>query len=162
MAAAPGTLLLERQITILTPPARVIAAFFDPNDLAAWFGVARSVTLPRSLGPFALQWSEPTTTTTTAAEESQHGVDTLHGTVMDFDAARSLFVADVYWQPHDGDPVGPMALTVQAWPAEGPGTLLIVRQSAEDAGPRWQEYFAVMHRVWEHALERLKRHLEGR
>ena len=31
---------------------------------------------------------------------------------MDYQAGREMFVADAWWLPPDGDPIGPMALDV--------------------------------------------------
>ena len=54
-----------------------------------------------------------------------------------------------------------MALEVETRPIEdGRSTELLVRQSADDAGPRWQRYFAVMGDGWERALDSLRQHLE--
>jgi uncharacterized protein YndB with AHSA1/START domain len=149
-------LLIEQSVAVHASPARVIAAFFDPADLAQWWQVARSVTLPRPLGPYAVQWAP----TDFSDEVLGRLGGTLHGTVMDYKADTSFFLADAYWQPPDGDAIGPMALLVQAWPQEGPSTQLIVRQSAEDEGPRWQRYFLVMRGGWERALADLKRYVE--
>ena len=33
-------------------------------------------------------------------------------TVMEFKPGREFFLADAYWLPPDGDPIGPMALEV--------------------------------------------------
>ena len=34
----------------------MLAAFFDPADLAVWWEASRAVTLPCLLGPYAVQW----------------------------------------------------------------------------------------------------------
>ncbi len=154
--ARPG-LSLEQRIVIEATPARILAAFFDPEDLAAWWQATRSVTLPRPLGPYAVQW--PSTDFSDEVLGTLGG--TLHGTVMDHVAGTSFFLADTWWQPPDGDPVGPMALSVQVWPHEGPGTQLIVRLTGADEGPRWQRYFAIMNGGWARAIDDLRRHLEG-
>jgi hypothetical protein len=156
MAVRTG-LSLEQRTTIDAPPARVLDAFFDPSDLIVWWDVARSVTVARLLGPYAVEWA-PTEFTD---EVLGRLGGTLHGTVVHIQAGTSFDVANTYWHPPDGDPLGPMALQVQVWPDEGGCTLLIVRQTADDQGPRWQRYFALMSRGWERALASLKAHLEG-
>jgi hypothetical protein len=156
MATRTG-LSIDRRVTLDAPPARVLAAFFDPRDLAAWWDVARSVTVPQLLGPYAVEWAP----TEFADEMLGRLGGTLHGTVVDFQAGTSFDVANTLWHPPEGEPIGPMALQVQVWPADGPGTLLIVRQTGDDEGPRWQRYFTLMSGGWERALASLKAHLEG-
>ena len=36
-----------------------------------------------------------------------------HGTVMDYRSGSEFFIGDAYWQPPEGDPIGPMALEVR-------------------------------------------------
>jgi uncharacterized protein YndB with AHSA1/START domain len=150
-------LVLKRAYRIHAPPARVLAAFFDPDDLAAWWEVSRSVTLPRSLGPFAVQWPP----TEFMDEVLGRLGGTLHGTVIEYDAGVSCLIADLYWQPPSGDPLGPMALAIETRSVgDGWTTEVAVRQSADDDGPRWQRYFHVMAGGWDRALSALKAHLE--
>ena len=40
-------------------------------------------------------------------------------------------------------------------------TKLVVRQSAEDDGPRWRRYFEIVAAGWTQALGDLKQHLES-
>ena len=46
-------------ISLIASPARVMSAIFDPRALALWWQTTRSVTVPRVLGAYALEW-EPT------------------------------------------------------------------------------------------------------
>jgi len=163
MAASPlppeHGLVLQRAIRVHASPDRVMAAFFEPDDLAAWWEVSRSVTLPHPLGPFAVQWPP--------AEFIDEVLGrlggTLHGIVMDYDPSASCFVADLYWHPPHGDPVGPMALSIEARPVGDQGTTEVaIRQSADENGPRWERYFHVMGGVWDRALSALKAHVERR
>jgi uncharacterized protein YndB with AHSA1/START domain len=155
-ADEPG-LLIQRAVRIRATPARVLAAFFDPKDLASWWEVTHAVTVPRPLGPYAVQW--PPTSFTDEVLGRLGG--TLHGTVMDFREGTSFLLADVYYTPPDGAPIGPMAVEVQVRPLdEGRSTELAIRMSAEDEGPRWQRYFAVMGDGWDRAVEGLREHLE--
>ena len=59
-------------------------AFFDPGALGAWWQTARSVTTPRILGPYAVEWAP------TDFKDEMLGRlgGTFHGTVMDYKAAR--------------------------------------------------------------------------
>ena len=51
-----GALVIERAIQIRASPGRVLSAFFQPRDLAAWWGVSNAVTVARPLAPYAVQW----------------------------------------------------------------------------------------------------------
>jgi uncharacterized protein YndB with AHSA1/START domain len=157
MAQVDRTLEVVKTQVIRAMPARVLQAFFDPPDLAAWWQVVRSIAVPRPLGAYAVEWA-PTEFTDDLLGRLG---GTLHGTVMDYEPKRTLFIADAYWQPPEGDPIGPMALEIQCRPhGDIFHTLLTVRMSGEDDGPRWQRYFEIMTAGWERALADLQRHLE--
>ena len=47
----------EHAVLVNAAPTRVLAAFFDPHALATWWQVARSVTTPRALGVYAIEWA---------------------------------------------------------------------------------------------------------
>lgn len=147
----------EQTIVVQAPPDRVLHAFFDPYDLAKWWQVVRSVTIPRPLGTYAVEWAS------TGYRDDQLGRlgGAFHGTVMDFTAGTDFFVADAFWSPPEGEPIGPMAFEVRCLPAPGGATTLTVRQSAEDEGPRWRRYFEVVAAGWERALAELKQYLES-
>ena len=100
---------LDVTVTIQAPAPIVLKAFFDPDALHAWWQVLRSVTIPRPLGPYALEW----TPTDFRDEALGRFGGVFRGTVMQFDPAGGFFVADAYWLPPDGDPIGPMALEVR-------------------------------------------------
>lgn len=136
-------------------PISVVDAFFDPNALAIWWQVRRAVCTPKPLGGYAVEW-DPT--------EWRDDIlgrlgGALHGTVMEFKPGREFFLADVHWLPPDGDPIGPMAIeaTCSLHPN---GTLLHLRQSGSEDSPRWNRYYEVISRGWDHALESLKGYLE--
>src|SRR5207237_7132469 len=48
---------LDVTATIAAPPGTILRAFFDPEALHAWWQTARSVTSPRMLGPYAIEWA---------------------------------------------------------------------------------------------------------
>ena len=96
----------NHRLTIQAPAAAVLDVFFDPDALTAWWRVKRSLCLPRPLGVYAVEW-EPT--------EWQDDVfgplgGAFRGTVIEFKPGREFFLADLFWLPPDGEPVGPMAL----------------------------------------------------
>jgi hypothetical protein len=135
----------------------VLAAFFDADDLAAWWQVVRSVTVARPLGTFAVEWRS-----TDYRDEVLGPLGgAFHGMVMDYRAGSEFFVADAFWQPPEGEPIGPMALEVRCRPQGGAHvTRLTVRQTGDDDGPRWRRYFEVTSAGWQRALGELKNHLD--
>jgi uncharacterized protein YndB with AHSA1/START domain len=156
-APPAGSIQFDHSILIVAAPTRVMAAFFDPAALAAWWQAARSVTTPRALGVYAVEW-DPT----------QDRDDVLgrlggvfHGTVMEYFAGRELFVADAWWLPPDGDPLGPMSLEVSCM-EDGPACRLRVRQNGFEESPRWRRYYEVIGRGWQLSMVALKEYVEGR
>lgn len=83
----------------------------------------------------------------------------LHATVMEFKPGREFFLADTYWLPPDGDPVGPMALEATCSLQPG-GTLLQLRQSGYEDSVRWKRYYEVIAPGWSRALQSMKSYLE--
>src|SRR5262245_54482489 len=148
---------VEQTITIQASPERVLNAFFDPYDLTKWWQVVRSVTVPRPLGTYAVEWPS------TGYRDDQLGRlgGAFHGTVMEFQTGAEFFVADAFWSPPEGEPIGPMAFEVRCSPAADGGTTLTVRQSADDENARWRRYFEVVASGWQRALSDLKRYLES-
>jgi uncharacterized protein YndB with AHSA1/START domain len=145
----------EHSLLVECAPTRVMSAFFDPEALAAWWQASRSVTSARPLGVYAVEW-EPTA-------ESDDVLGRLggvfHGTVMEYLAGRELFVADAWWLPPDGDPLGPMALEVTC-AMDGPACRLRVRQSGFEDGPRWRRYHSVISHGWPSSLAALREYVE--
>jgi uncharacterized protein YndB with AHSA1/START domain len=154
---APPGLQVALKVIVQATPERVMSAFFDPRDLEHWWQAVRSVTVPRPLGMYAVEW-EPT--------EFRDEVlgrlgGALHGTVMDYRHGEEFFVADAFWSPPDGDPLGPMALVVSCAPQGSPHiTQLTVRQSGDADGARWERYFEIMAGGWGRALAELKDYLD--
>ena len=158
---------LDVTIVIAAPPGRVLKAFFEHAALTAWWQVVHSVTTPRTLGPYALEW-EPTSFRDDVLGRLG-GV--FRGTVMQFQPGRGFFVADAFWLPPDGDPIGPMALEVTCAPVgESRGVRLTpnstvatrvhVTQSGFEESVRWRRYYEVISSGWERALASLKALLE--
>ena len=44
-------------MVIAAPSALVLKAFFEADALGAWWQVVHSVTTPRALGPYAVEWA---------------------------------------------------------------------------------------------------------
>jgi uncharacterized protein YndB with AHSA1/START domain len=145
-------------LLIKAPPAAVLDAFFDPEALATWWEVSRAVCTPRPLGGYAVEW-EPTDWRDDVLGRLGGA---FHGTVMEFRPGREFFVADLYWVPPEGDPLGPMALEATCEP-HGDQALLHLRQSGYDpTSPRWVRYYDIVSVNWVAALGMLKKYLEDR
>ena len=134
--AHPRSQGLDVSLVIKSPPSRVLKAFFDADALGAWWQAARSVTTPRVLGAYAIEWSS------TDFEDDVLGRlgGVFRGTVMQFDPGRGFLVADAFWLPPDGDPIGPMALEVTCSPITSSGGVSL--PSAEIATGLMTEVFA--------------------
>jgi hypothetical protein len=150
---------VDISLDIRAMPRVVIEAFFDGAALEAWWPATRSVTTPRPLGPYAIEWS-----TETRDEVLGRFSGVLRGIVMHFEATRGFFVADVFWLPVIGAPVGPMALEIACRlgvTADGlPCTKVRVTQGGFEEGARWRRYYEVAQTEWQKQLESLKRWLE--
>lgn len=146
----------DHSLTIEAPAAAITDAFFDAGDLAAWWRVSRSLCIPRPLGSYAVEWE--------ATDWSDDVLGRLGGvfcgTVVEFASGREFFVADAYWLPPDGEPIGPMAFAVSCT-ALGPRVVTRVRQSGWDDSPRWTRYYEVLATNLTRALDDLKRHVEA-
>lgn len=145
----------DYSILIAAAPTRVLAAFFDPHALAIWWQAVRSVTTPRPMGVYAIEWAP--------APDADDVLGRLggvfHGRVMEYLPGRELFVADAWWLPPDGDPIGPMALEVSCR-MSGPVCRLQVRQTGFEETPRWRRYYAVIAAGWKSSLAALKEYSE--
>jgi uncharacterized protein YndB with AHSA1/START domain len=154
----------DHTLRIAAPAVRVIAAFFDARALTHWWDVRTSIATPRVLGAYTLEW--PTSDTTDDLLGRFGGV--LHGTVIDFQAGRGFLVADCYWLPPDGDPLGPMALEVTCSPADrkaarsdvAAAEVHVVQRGLDDDSPRWVRYYELLGAGWPPALEKMKAYLE--
>jgi hypothetical protein len=142
-------------VEIGASPEAAFAAFFSRDALRAWWGVVASITAPRPLGVYALEW--PRSDEIDPLLGPLGG--TFHGMVIDVRPGREFFLADAYWMPPEGDPVGPMALHV-TFDATSAGTRLRMQQSGCDDSPRWRRFYRVVGSSWSDALLRLKANLE--
>jgi len=156
---APAKPELNITVLIAAPAEVVLNAFFDPAALGAWWQVVRSVTTPRALGPYAIEWRP----TDFRDEILGRLGGVFRGTVMMFQPGEGFFVADGFWLPPDGDPIGPMAMEVTCTPVgenRSAATRLRVRQTGCDDSQRWRRYYEVIGFGWERALHSLKALLE--
>lgn len=147
----------DHSLTIEAPPARILDAFFDAGDLQVWWHAARSLCVPRPLGSYAIEWTP--TEWRDAVLGRMGGV--FHGTVIDFRPGHEFFVADAYWLPPDGEPIGPMAMAATCTSLGG-RVVLRVHQSGWDDSPRWKRYYELLAINLTQSLEELKLYAESR
>jgi hypothetical protein len=156
-AATPG---IDATADIKVTPRVVLESFFEAVLLRAWMGTIRSVTIPRVLGPYALEW--PTREEKDDVLGRLGGV--LRGTVLQVESTRGFSLTDVFWLPPFGHPVGPMALEVtcrMGVAADGePATKVRVVQSGFEESVRWRRYYEVAQAEWQKWLNSLRALLE--
>jgi uncharacterized protein YndB with AHSA1/START domain len=134
----------------------VFECFFKGEALVHWWQAARSVTTPVPFGVYAVEWA------TTPYRDEVLGPlgGVFHGTVVDVRPGQQFLVAECWWVPPEGAPLGPMALQVECR-AEGDGCRLHVRQEGYESSARWRRYYAVISRGWQMSLASLKRYVEA-
>ena len=113
----------EQSLTIAAPAHAVFASFFAPPALRAWWQTVRSYTTPVPIGVYAVEWQP------TPYRDDLLGPlgGTFHGTIVDVRRPTYFMVADCWWIPPEGEPLGPMALHVTCEIA-GQSCRLTVRQ----------------------------------
>ena len=151
--ATPG---LDVSIVIAAPSGLVLRAFFDADALGAWWQVSHSVTTPRALGAYAVEWAP----TDFRDEILGRLGGVFRGTVLQVQPSHGFVVADAFWLPPDGDPIGPMALEVSCEAIAENSTRVRVTQTGFEESVRWRRYYEVVKHGWERALGSLKSLLE--
>jgi uncharacterized protein YndB with AHSA1/START domain len=160
MAVKEQPLKLDVSIDITAPVEQVFEAFFDASTLGAWHDTSRSIAIPRLLGPYVLEWQP-------SAERDEvlgrmGGV--FRATVMHIEPNDHVFLADAFWLPPDGGPLGPlsvqMTFTSSATPDGRSSTLVRVVMTGFDDGLRWRRYLGLATTQWQQALGVLKTLLE--
>ena len=154
--ASPDPESFDCVIEMAAPPETVFSAFFSRDSLQRWWGADAAITSPRALGIYAIEWPR------SGDDDPLLGPlgGAFYGMVIDVRLGREFFLADAYWMPPEGDPIGPMALHVTCDPTPA-GTRLRFQQSGCDDSPRWRRFYRVMGARWSEALGRLKTQLEG-
>jgi uncharacterized protein YndB with AHSA1/START domain len=153
----PGSFTDSRRLDLIAaPPSLVLKAFFDPAALGAWWQVVRR-------SPSRARSTSPSNGGRPIRDEILGGSAASGGTVMQFQPNEGFFVADGFWLPPDGDPIGPMALEVTCTAIgqnRSAATRVRVTQTGCDDSVRWQRYYEVIRHGWDRALTSLKALLE--
>ena len=146
----------DHSLAIEAPAARILDAFFNADDLAAWWHASRSMCHPRPFGNYAVEW--PPGVAQDELLGRMGGV--FRGTVIEFKPGREFFVADAYWLPPDGEPIGPMAFEASCTTL-GERVVLRVRQSGGENNRRWTRYYDLLAPTLIDSLNGLKGYLES-
>jgi len=152
---------LDSVAEMAAPPEAVYAAFFSHEALVRWWGVISSITLARPLGIYALEWAPGAGAGAGADVPVGRWGGAFYGTVIDVRPGREFLLADAYWMPPDGDPIGPMALHVTFDPTPA-GTRLRFHLSGCDDSPRWRRFYRMIGATWADALGALRDQLSRR
>jgi uncharacterized protein YndB with AHSA1/START domain len=151
---------IDVTMDIAAPAELVFRAFFDAPMLAAWQGASRSIAVARLLGPYVLEW--PPSIERDEVLGRMGGI--FSATVMHVEPNDHLFLADAFWLPPDGGPVGPLAVQITFTPtatADGASSTLVrVVITGFDEGVRWKRYLGLATAQWQRALSVLKKLLE--
>jgi uncharacterized protein YndB with AHSA1/START domain len=160
MPVRQSPLKLDVTMDICAPPEMVFGAFFDSAALEAWHGTSRSIASPRLLGPYVLEW--PPSVERDEVLGRMGGI--FRATVMHVEPNDHVFLADAFWLPPDGGPLGPLAVqitfTAQATPDGTRATLVRIVMTGFDNGVRWRRYLGLATKQWQTALGVLKISLE--
>jgi uncharacterized protein YndB with AHSA1/START domain len=153
-------LKLDVTLDITAPVDFVFQAFFDSPALGAWHGTTRAIAVPRLLGPYVLEW--PASTERDEVLGRTGGI--FRATVMHIEPNDHVFLADAFWLPPDGGPLGPLAVqmtfTPRATPDGSAATLVRIVMTGFDDGVRWKRYLGLATEQWQKALGVLKMLLE--
>ena len=80
--------------------------------------------------------------------------------MIQFHPSDGFFVADAFWLPPDGEPIGPMALEVTIAAEPDGATRVRVTQTGFEESARWRRYYEVITLGWTRALAAMKSLLE--
>jgi uncharacterized protein YndB with AHSA1/START domain len=160
MAAKDQPLKLDVTLDIAAPVELVFQSFFDAGALGSWQGTARSIAVPRLLGPYVLEW--PPSVESDEVLGRTGGI--FRATVMHIEPNDHVFLADAFWLPPDGGPLGPLAVQVTFSPTALPdgnqSTVVRVVMTGFDDGVRWRRYLGLATTQWQRGLAILKNLLE--
>ena len=160
MAVKEQSLKLDVTLEMSAPVEQVFQAFFDSAALGAWHATSRAIAVPRLLGPYVLEW--PPSNERDEVLGRMGGI--FRATVMHIEPNDHVFLADAFWLPPDGGPLGPLAVQITFSPKATPdgrrSTLVRVVMTGFDDGVRWKRYLGLATSQWQKALGVLKMLLE--
>ena len=141
-----GTRTVETTIRIDdTPPERLIQAFLQHGDLAAWWHVTRSLVEPVTGGVWSVAWDH---------YGKQHTDHLWVGVVSELEARR-LVIAPLVQNEPDRPIFGPLALEIFAEGVSS-GSSLTVRHHGYQRGEHWDWLHDAVVAGWGGALADMK------
>jgi hypothetical protein len=150
----------EHSTTIDAAAMQVLFAFLDAGAIKTWWKARNAVVQPRPGGLFVVEWPV-----------GAHGKDDILGPsggvlagVLDKSmGGHFVYFGALHWLTPNGDVFGPTRLEIDVFSKNDPRskpTLLRVRGSAFQSGPRWERYRDLAARMWETTLADLKTYCE--
>lgn len=151
----------EVNTTVDATAMQVLFAFLDVEAIKTWWKAKNAVVQPRPGGVFAVQW-EPGTHGTDDVLGPSGGV--LTGILDKAMGGHFVYFGALHWLTPKGETFGPVRLEVDVFSKNDPRkkpTLVRLRMSAFQAGPKWDRYRAVAEQAWEKTLQDLKHYCES-
>lgn len=140
---------VEATILIETNPGKVISAFTDPQKLAGWWQVGKTLIEAKPGGVYTLAWA--------VTEKGMGYVST--GIIKTYRPENELVIENFVYLNPEKPFLGPMSLTVRATEKEG-GTEVYLCQDGYQSGEDWDWYYEAVKEAWPQVLETLKMYLE--
>lgn len=136
-------------IEVAASRERALEAFLNHNDLAQWWGVAKSLIDPKPQGLWALAW-EP-------GEKGYRYVTA--GVIGMFDPPERIIIDQLAYFNPEFPILAPMRLGL-GFDGDDTRTQISVVQTGYGTGPDWDRYYEAVVQGWPMALARLKEFLE--
>ncbi len=145
---------IDHSIRISIGHRRIVAAFFNPEDLKAWWGVRCAVVEPRPGGLYLLAWPE----TQAGSQGPWSGI--LAGVVREYHPTDGFSLTSTHWLTGTGDSFGPSDLTIRI-DGKINQSILTVRQAGFPTDPDGNRLGERASRGWVSCLSSLKNYLDA-
>ena len=150
----------ELSATIDATAMQVLFAFVDAQAIKTWWRAKNAVVQPRPGGLFVVEW-----------EDGAHGTDetlgptggVLAGILDRSMGGHFVHFGALHWLSPKGEVFGPTRLEVDVFSKNDPRrkpSLVRLRATGFQAGPKWERYYDVTLRAWEKTLLELKTYCE--
>lgn len=139
-----------RSVAVGASASDAFDAFTRVSDLLSWFSEGALVGL-RPGGNWAVGFT------------NKRGITeaTVLGKIEDFERGRRLVVADISYEPREGEALSGIRLELTFREDGAGGCVVTVSQDVPDAGPAYERYSGQSGAGWEESLADLKKYLEG-
>ncbi|MDX2048766.1 MAG: SRPBCC domain-containing protein [Chitinophagaceae bacterium] len=141
---------VEAQTSIRAAAHQITAAFLMHEHLNGWWYVQRSLVEPKKGGVWALAW-----------EVTEAGIKYVSsGTIGEYDPGKYLRIDNLVYLNTERQILGPMQLEIFVNGLETESKVKII-QSGYLYGGDWDWYYDAVVQGWPHAVQLLKKYLEG-